>query len=156
MTQKNKQTLQPFNLEKALAGEPVVTRDGQEVTQLTFFDCKDCYPILAVINRNIQKFTVDGLYRVSELPNRFDLFMKSKTRTINGYEVPAPMTVAPAPNSQYFLMDLTDVDWVASDLWSGDRYDLLWLERGLVFETPGDAIANAKASLGIDPYGEMK
>ena len=154
MTQKKEHTLKPFNLEKALAGEPVVTRDGKEVTQITFFDCEDVYPIVAVTNKIKRSFTVDGFFLESNAPHRFNLFMKPKTRIINGFEVPAPTTVAPSKGTCYFAADPTTGQWAQALKWLGDKLDLLWLERGLVFETPDDAVANAKAMLGINPYGE--
>lgn len=42
---KTKADLKPFDLEKALAGEPVVTRQGEEVTQLTLFKTSSIYTL---------------------------------------------------------------------------------------------------------------
>jgi len=36
--------MKEFNLEKALAGEPLVTRDGREATHFTVFDADITYP----------------------------------------------------------------------------------------------------------------
>jgi hypothetical protein len=51
---KNMKT-KPFNLEKALNGAKVVTRDGREVTQLTCFDTSDNYEysLYGVIGKDI-------------------------------------------------------------------------------------------------------
>lgn len=44
--------MKPFDLEKALAGERVVTRDGDEVTQITKFDLiRSEYFIRGVVER---------------------------------------------------------------------------------------------------------
>lgn len=39
----------PFNLEEALNGAKVVTRDGREVKQLTYFDINDNFRLFGVI-----------------------------------------------------------------------------------------------------------
>jgi hypothetical protein len=41
--------MQPFLLEKALAGHPVVTRDGRRVADLTHFKTADSYCLAGVV-----------------------------------------------------------------------------------------------------------
>jgi len=89
--------MKPFDLEKALAGAPVVTRGGREVTQLYLFDVKDdCYPVYGVIhNKNgnyIGCFTKEGRELVSRETSS-DLFMKPVKKT--GYI--HPKTIADTP-----------------------------------------------------------
>jgi hypothetical protein len=67
--------MEQFNLERALAGEPVCTRDGNEVTQLVKFDIDSSYNVHGVINRNAECFKIDGRYKDDGLSNK-DLFMK--------------------------------------------------------------------------------
>jgi hypothetical protein len=76
--------MKPFDLKKALAGEPVVTRDGKEVTRLHKFDCEDQYPLYAVVDEMIKRFTIDGNY-IEEGINRYDLFMDEPTKWVNIY-----------------------------------------------------------------------
>lgn len=67
--------MKEFNLERALAGEPVVTRDGREVFQLHLF--KDTYyaPLYGVIGGHVYAFTQDGRYG-GKHDTVHDLFMK--------------------------------------------------------------------------------
>ena len=83
--------MKPFDLEKALAGAPVVTRDGREVTQLHLFDLKEHgYPLHGVINgkeggQSVECFIENGKWRRSG-ESEFDLFMKTEKKV--GYVLP--------------------------------------------------------------------
>jgi len=71
--------MKPFDLEKALAGEPVVTRDGREVTQLHLFDTPEKYKLYGVISgRYITCWDVDGNYTHGLEEAKHDLLMKEK------------------------------------------------------------------------------
>ena len=67
-----------FDLEKALAGEKVVTRDGREVTQLHVFNCGDDveYNVYGVVGCGVEDFSVKGKWAHGE--NELDLFMAPK------------------------------------------------------------------------------
>jgi hypothetical protein len=52
--------MKPFDLDAALSGAPVVTRDGREVTQLTKFDVRGLWSLIGVIDREIHRWTVYG------------------------------------------------------------------------------------------------
>jgi hypothetical protein len=55
--------LEKFDLEKALNGAKVVTRDGREVSQLTNFEnLNDDYPLIGVVDRSIRTWTTQGLF----------------------------------------------------------------------------------------------
>jgi hypothetical protein len=73
----------PFDLERALAGDPVVTRDGKPVTQLTHF--KDVAnwrdSLCGVVDRSICSWQENGRYCPSA-PYSKDLFMAPKKRTV--------------------------------------------------------------------------
>ena len=79
--------LKPFDLEKALAGEPVVTRDGQEVTQLKKFDV-DGEPLVGVHDGTIETWEIDGSYINHTQESLLDLFMApvEKVVWVNVYE----------------------------------------------------------------------
>lgn len=71
--------MEKFNLEKALAGEPVVTRDGREVTEIHCFKtCTKGFTVVAVIDGEKQGFHNDGSYWGNGNDHRLDLFMKPK------------------------------------------------------------------------------
>jgi hypothetical protein len=88
--------MKPFNLEEALAGKPVVTRDGRKVTQFHLFKNINAgeKPLRAVIEGCVHSYEVNGIY-LPLSPSRNDLFMVSQKvtkwvnvyETANGYEI---------------------------------------------------------------------
>lgn len=77
--------MKPFDLQKALAGEPVVTRDGKPVTQITKFDANERrYCVAAVIDCEIETFSIDGKFRIEDI-SQYDLFMATKTVKKEGW-----------------------------------------------------------------------
>ena len=75
--------LEKFNLERALAGEPVITRDGKEVTQLVKFDAPEAnYALRGVIDGEIKSWTTDGRFATFSENSPKDLFMKPKENAI--------------------------------------------------------------------------
>jgi len=78
--------LKPFNLEKALAGEPVVTRDGRKVTEIIHF--KTAFNTLqntvAVIDGHFYSFYENGKC-MSQWDSEFDLFMAPKIIKKSGW-----------------------------------------------------------------------
>jgi len=72
--------MKQFNLEKALAGEPVVTRDGRKVTQLTLFEANNRYSLIGVVNGELQTFTDEGKYDVDRNSTDTDLFMETQKK----------------------------------------------------------------------------
>lgn len=83
--------MKPFNLEEALAGKPVVNKQGRKVIQLHYFpNIKSNFKVMAHIENNfgennfgVDTFTINGRYSddISEL----DLFMAEPERWINIY-----------------------------------------------------------------------
>lgn len=72
--------MEPFNLEKALKGEKVVTKDGREVTQLHLFDLSKSISMLAgVLDGHICTWGANGNSSlITEMEK--DLFMAPKKR----------------------------------------------------------------------------
>jgi hypothetical protein len=66
-------TLLPFDLAKALAGAPVVTRDGHVVTELTLD--KQQWPVRGVVDLLVRRWTKRGFYYVDDEPFKLDLFL---------------------------------------------------------------------------------
>ena len=104
-----------FNLEAALAGKPVVTRDGREVSQIYCFKTTSIYPIACIINQSIETFTIDGSSNLGETTD-FDLFMKSETRTYwaNVYADP--------DNGLYIGIVHLSEEKVKNSLWKKAKY----------------------------------
>lgn len=66
----------PFDLNKALAGEPIVTRDGREVKELhQFKTAKSGDALAGVINGSVFTWFSSGAYRADGFSDE-DLFMK--------------------------------------------------------------------------------
>ena len=85
--------LKEFNLERALAGDPVVTRDGRKVTQLHRLDVQGGQPIRAVVNGAVLSFHDDGRWTSKNC--QYDLMMLPKTIVVwlNFYDVGNKITL---------------------------------------------------------------
>ena len=163
----NTKTLKPFDLEAALRGEPVMLRNGMEAFvrhHETKLAVDDDYRLWGVDVGGDAQFvgvhwTQQGRFISSKVDDNLDIIgMYPKTRIINGFEVPAPETNEPESHADYYLVSTIAECFYRNETWSGHRahrtWHRIWLERGLVFLNKEDAIANAKAMLGIDPYEE--
>ena len=73
----NNTKLKPFNLERALAGDPVVTRSGEEVESFHLVDANINYPLVVYIKgyMEIEEFTKKGSFYSYEKDSDKDLFM---------------------------------------------------------------------------------
>lgn len=65
--------MKPFDMDKALKGDLVVTRRGEEVQQFTWLDCKR-KSIVGVIDDELFTWYEDGTFLENE-DSIFDLFM---------------------------------------------------------------------------------
>jgi hypothetical protein len=74
--------MKEFNLERALAGEPVITRDGRPVTQLTLFEIGGNFPLKGVVDRNFGTFTKTGSFHENRENHPWDLFMAPEKKFI--------------------------------------------------------------------------
>lgn len=98
-----------------------------------------------------QGYTISALV-MTEL--RFAL--APRTHNINGYDVPAPETEAPDVGAEYFALNAQCGDGVHFSTWDGcSSYDKNTLRHGLWLSRE-DAMANAKALRGEDPYKEAE
>ena len=93
--------MKPFDLEKALKGAPVVTRDGREVTQLHLFSLEVSYSLFGVIQDKecgprVECFTKNGEYRLNRKTDT-DLFMKTVKKV--GYVHPSTIKDTPLGDS---------------------------------------------------------
>lgn len=79
------------------------------------------------------------------------LTLEPRTHTLNGYDVPAPETEEPEVGMAYWTLDASEPDGVYEFQWGSDRIDRNALRHGL-WLSKEDAIANAKALRGENPY----
>lgn len=85
-----------------------------------------------------------------QVEDRYEFRLKPRTITVNGREVQAGETVAPACGTIVFISDPAQDDFYTAVRWGTESCFARWLERGLVQLTKEAAIAHAKAMLNID------
>jgi hypothetical protein len=66
--------LEKFDLEKALNGAKVVTRDGKEVKELTKFEGLSLYILVGLIDGEVHSWNEDGWHH-NERSGVYDLFL---------------------------------------------------------------------------------
>jgi len=73
--------MKPFNLERALAGDPVVTRDGRPVKIAGYNEEAETeYKICGWVDGEVEGWNVDGLLSESIKDADIDLFMSPNER----------------------------------------------------------------------------
>lgn len=73
----------PFDLEKAMAGEPVVTRDGRPYKFGAYNpDAKSPYKIIGWLNREHTSHSEDGIFYPDRRTCINDLFMAAKMQKV--------------------------------------------------------------------------
>ncbi len=79
--------MKEFNLEEALAGKPVQTRDGREVTQLTKFETGRAWCLIGILEGDFRSYDINGKYSRDSIHDK-DLFMapEKKSVWVNVYE----------------------------------------------------------------------
>lgn len=82
--------------------------------------------------------------------------IKPQTQTINGVEVPLPLQEELKEGESYFVEAIEEKPLSVSCIWESDSEDYLFIERGIAHKERRNAVACAKARLGIDPYAEGK
>jgi hypothetical protein len=76
--------MKEFNLESALAGKPVVTRNGKKVTELYLFkSAKLIQPLYGIIegDEDVLAWTTNGIYHPTK-ETGFDLFMVEQKKSV--------------------------------------------------------------------------
>lgn len=149
--------LKPFDLQAALSGKAVMLRGGEKAFvrhHETELDTPEGHRLLGYIDcGEMVTWCENGDYLTGVATYAADIIgMHPETRAINGFEVPAPETQEPSLGSRYYLADTRLIGFCSEECWGDENIDKIWLERGLVFLNKEDAIASAKAMLGIDPY----
>lgn len=77
--------MKPFNLEQALKGKPVVTRDGRKVIKVEIYETPKDYPVRALIAQHNGKpcawwaFSKDGMFNANRVETEVDLFMAGRS-----------------------------------------------------------------------------
>jgi len=75
-----------------------------------------------------------------------DLYRRKKrTISINGYDVPEPVTNVLPYESKYYVVDISYLGMYGESTWDDDEIDLHRLNHGLIHLDKDAAIAHAKA-----------
>jgi hypothetical protein len=74
--------LEKFDLEKALNGAKVVTRDGREVKELTKFEGFKDYPLVGIVDSQLHTWTTQGLISLHLGECGADLFLAVEPKRI--------------------------------------------------------------------------
>lgn len=77
------ENLKPFDLEKALAGAKVVTRDGREVSEIVLLKTlrSGRFPVITVVNGMREEYAMDGTYNEEKSESNYDLFLATEIKT---------------------------------------------------------------------------
>lgn len=81
--------MKPFNLEEALAGKKVVTRDGREVTEIYVYQTvnrTEEEALSAVVNGRIKLYYDGGHFLISHKEHINDLFMADDEMYVYVYD----------------------------------------------------------------------
>lgn len=118
-----------------------------------YYDNLECIRAFAE-GKNIEVEDYDGKWKINPDPGFYranEYRIQKQMRRINGFEVPMGLKEISTPtrNTFYVAVPASRTFFTAFGISS---LDTVALERGLVFDNKEDAIATAKAMLGIDPY----
>jgi hypothetical protein len=79
--------MKKFNLQEALAGKPVISREGKQVTQLHLFELNPSsnYSLYGVLDGNVESFNLNGKWDIYRDEGSRDLFMGPDVIYVNVY-----------------------------------------------------------------------
>ena len=133
-----------FDLEKAQQGHPLITRDGRDVTYITYVEGATA-PIVVLVETTVMTYNECGNF-IQALKSPMDLFMKVD-KVFDGVPVsfPEPLRNAPEEGTLcYAASPLSDLKWSVVK-WANDPYCTNILEAGLLHKTKENAILHTNA-----------
>jgi hypothetical protein len=71
--------MKPFDLERALVGNQVITKDGNFIYELKLFNTDKKYKLGGILHGSIESWTINGHYKDYPGHNN-DLFMTEKSK----------------------------------------------------------------------------
>ncbi len=160
--------MKPFDLVAALAGAPVVLRNGckahvlADTARLNNFESiyRDEYPLVVLVSGaggGLSMHMRDGSYN-KEPDNPKDIIgMWSdppKKIRIGEYDVPEPVREPLEDDKEYWGADPTATELVWSCKWNNAAFCNLMLRRGLIHLTKEAAVIHAKALLSLTKAAE--
>lgn len=141
--------MKPFNLDQALAGKPVLLRNGEKahVKFVTPGHHRQIVGYALIKGRyEVMIWNADG----GAFLNEDDIIgMYTETIRIGNINVPAPETEPPTEDTLYYFPLLTFEEKYGCDDWTNSKADNRLLKLGLVHLTEKGAVAHAKALLEL-------
>ena len=69
--------MRKFNLQEALSGKPIITRDGRKITEIHYLmtTTEDNTKLIAVVDGYVLGYSIDGRHNSPKLDSPSDLFM---------------------------------------------------------------------------------
>lgn len=137
----------PFDLQAAMNGAKLVTRDGREAKFIAYVPEADKPErFIALIDGLVITFYEDGVRHKELKYSGIDLFLAVPTRSINGHEYPEPERVELEHGTECWLTYPSSEDFVIR-FWfeNGHKRHQQFLKRGLVHLTREAAEAHARA-----------
>ena len=94
--------MEKFNLEEALAGKPVVTRNGKKVTELHLFKSTTGKPVIAIVEGLVAGYTILGKDDDAR-DSIWDLFMAPQKKSIwvNVYDKKDTLSISKSKKFTY-------------------------------------------------------
>lgn len=149
---------EPFDLNRSLAGDPVILRDGRKAYvrhQETELNAGGLGQLVGYVETDkptmaVLSWRVDGL-NARTLSSIVGMYPQYKL--IHGVKVPAFPNLEPKEKEVYYSPSIIDEDFYHSVFWDGSEYVKTLWERGLIypFTEKGRqaAILHAKVLLGL-------
>jgi hypothetical protein len=85
----NKTKLIPFDLERWKAGDfkRVVTKEGKEVSDLTYFGSgtKETYPLVGVLENYVESWAINGGFSTIDRSSPLNLMLEVEDKTLEGW-----------------------------------------------------------------------
>jgi hypothetical protein len=85
------------------------------------------------------------------LDNQSDCELKPITHTVNGFNVPLPISEKPNFGTKYFIIELNASELCTAFEWGEDSVDRRCFRRRMCFTTKQAAQQNALAMIGHNP-----
>lgn len=149
--------MKPFDLQAAMRGEPIVTRDGRKAKFVAYVPEAEEPSRLVVLDERTG--CVSLIYETGKFStyadSMEDLFMAPPPmRSINGHEFPEPVREPLKEGQGYWLVVPTDQGGASYGTWSGRECEFRWLDRGLIQLTEKGAQQQLKALI-LTSGGEL-
>lgn len=139
--------MKSFNLQEAINGKPVVTRDGDPATFIIHKPEMEAECLVFGVKGRMEMYYENGKYYKHSAHSSIDLFMKESFIDINGHKYPEPERKPLQYGQNYWIPHITSGDGTNITSWSDAYLDHQYLKRGLVHLSKENALEHYKAMI---------